>query len=75
MIFFTMNPNLTCKKKLWGVGGAGGQRGGGGPRVSEFFYKESMISKNIFFGWGRGGGVRGGGYSSDFFFTKNQNRN
>ena len=39
VIFFTMNPNLTCKKKLWGCGGAGGQRGGGGPRVSEFFTK------------------------------------
>ena len=35
MIFFTKNPNL--KKK--NCGGGGGERGGVGARVSEFFTK------------------------------------
>ena len=85
-----MKPNLKLKKKIsffWGGGRWGGGRwgggarvsrlGGGGARVSDFFYtKNPNLKKKFFFFFGGGGGGGGGAVGergegarvSDFFF-------
>ena len=60
MNFFTKNPNL---KRIFFYGQeGGGEVGGRGARVSEFFFtKNPHLKKKLFFFGGGGGGGRGRG--------------